>query len=311
MSNNMFYWFKTKFPIIVALLRALKFKYYNYIGKNNPIKLASILYNKAHPGYTLDILNPSNFDEKINWLKFNSDTSLWSEYADKYKVRDFVKSRGLYHTLNTIYGIYEKADDIEWDCLPSKFVVKSTNGASGVQIMIVQNKSNINKKKAGKIFNSWLSYTSPLFLAEPHYLKIKPRILIEKYLEDGKNSSSLVDYKFNCFNGKVYSIFFCSDREENSVKYSVYDLNWNLYPQKITPKYRTTKVFSKPKSLQKMIEYSSILSKGFPFVRVDWYEINGEPVFSELTFTPGGGYQQFYTMEYLKELGEKLQLPKK
>lgn len=135
--------------------------------------------------------------------------------------------------------------------------------------------------------------------------------MIEKYLEDNGNSVSLLDYKFNCFDGKVYSIFFCSDREfGKAVCYSVYDLDWKLYPEKMQPKYRTTKTYSRPSSLDKMIEYSKQLSQGIPYVRVDWYEIDGEPVFGEMTFTPAGGFQSFYSEEYRLELGQQMDMSK-
>lgn len=147
--------------------------------------------------------------------------------------------------------------------------------------------------------------------AEYHYNKIVPRLMVEKLLENKSDSSSLLDYKFNCFDGRVYSIFFCSDREfGKSVCYSVYDLEWNLYPEKMKSRYRTEKVFPRPDSLEKMIEYSKQLSQGIPYVRVDWYEIDGNPIFGEMTFTPAGGFQSFYSMEYLQELGEQLDLSK-
>ena len=110
-----------------------------------------------------------------------------------------------------------------------------------------------------------------------------------------------MDYKFNCFDGKVYSIFLCYGRSNGSVHHSIYDKDWNIHHECMTSIHHHNEIFPKPNSFEKMIEYSEILSKGFPFVRVDWYEIEGTPVFSEMTFTPGGGYFRNYTMEYLGE----------
>lgn len=310
MRTNLKKIIKKNFNILAKLYRLFKFSYFGLLGRIDPVKLAKLLYRIAHPGYHMNLSNPINFDEKINWLKFYSDTSTWSKLTDKYSVRTYVKDKGLGFTLNPLYGVYDNANQIDFDKLPNQFVLKSTNGGSGVQVIIVRDKKTLDITKVKKILTSWLNKVSPLYLAEPHYLKIKPRLLAEKYLEDDKKSSSIIDYKFNCFNGVVYSVFLCSDREKDSVKYSVYDLKWKLYPEKVIPEYRTDVSYPKPVSLGKMIEYSKTLSQGFPFVRIDWYEINNEPVFSEMTFTPGGGYQQFYTMEYLNELGAQLNLPK-
>ncbi|PXZ43550.1 hypothetical protein DMB45_09380 [Sanguibacteroides justesenii] len=295
----------------LPLYRKFRDGYYAKIGKKDPEELAAILFKKCH-GYRMDLENPSDIDEKINWLKFNTNTDKWSELTDKYLARQYVENKGLGHTLNTIYGVYEKSEDINFETLPESFVIKLTNGGGGKYVKLVQNKGNLNITYLRKELNEWLKYPFGLISAEPHYLKIKPRILIEKYLNsDLKDENSLVDYKFNCYNGKAYSVFLCSDRIKEKVNYSIYDLNWNLQPEKITAHYRTHKIYPQPVSFDKMLAYSEILAKEFPLIRVDWYEINGEPVFSEMTFTPGAGFQTYYTPEYRQELGAQLVLPGK
>lgn len=296
---------------LLPLYRRIRDERYAKIGKKNPQRLAEILFRKYH-GRNINWENPEDIDEKINWLKFNTNTTLWSELTDKYSVRQFVEEKGLGHTLNQIYAVYDRVEDIRLEALPDDFVLKLTNGGGGMFVKIIHDKKEIEIEKLKKNLNQWIEYPYGLITAEPHYLSIKPRIIAEKYLESElEGELSLVDYKFNCYNGKAYSVFLCSDRVGEKVNYSIYDLNWNLHPDKIAPHYRTHKIFPKPKSFDKMLRYSEILAKDFPIVRVDWYEINGEPVFSELTFTPGGGFQTYYTTAYLKELGRQLVLPDK
>jgi len=296
--------------VIFRILKKIRLGYLRILGTINPILLAKVLYYKVHKT-SMNLDNPKNLDEKINWMKFYSDTSPWSILADKYKVRDFIISKGLSTTLNDIYGIWDNSDDIQFNLLPSSFVFKTTNGSSGVQVMIVKDKSSLDMDKTKKILNRWLKYNNPFFLAEPHYLKIKPQIIAEKLLIDSNNRSSLIDYKFHCFNGHVESILVCTDRIDGHAYKAIYTLDWEILPNAL----RNTKIMNisiaRPKSLDLMIEYSQILSKGFPYVRVDWYEINNNPVFSELTFTPAGGYNTTMNIEYLNYLGSLLELPVK
>lgn len=297
---------KQRFPWLCGRLHECREAYYMFLGKHFPERLIRIWYKHVYKvGINLD--NPQTIDEKINWMKLHSDTSLWTRCADKYEVRRYVEEHGLGFTLNELYGVYDDAFEIDFDALPQSFVIKSTNGGGGKAVLIVEDKSTIDYASVRKKINGWLKEKVGCRYYEPQYMKMKPRLLVEKYLSPSQGEASLVDYKFNCFNGQAYSVFLCSDRKfYDSVHYSIYDLDWNLHPDSIVPGYRTEKVYPKPSSLDKMIEYSNILSEGIPFVRVDWYEIDGKPVFSEMTFTPGGAFQHFYSKEYLLELGSKI-----
>lgn len=299
---------KKRFPRISKILHSCRERYYLFLGKYYPKKLIKVWYKLVY-NRNINLVNPRTLDEKINWMKLHSDLSLWVRCADKYTVRQYVEEHGLGHLLNKIYGVYEKVDDIDFDAFPQSFVLKTTNGGGGKNVLIVKNKNNLDLDKTKEQLSEWLKQDVGYRYYEPHYTKIKPRIIAEKFLKPNNNDVSLVDYKFNCFDGRVYSVFLCSDRVfNNSVHYSVYDLDWNILPQNITSKYRTDKVYPKPASFNKMIEYSRILSKGIPYVRIDWYEIDNEPVFSEMTFTPGGAFQHFYSDDYLNELGDQLHL---
>ena len=300
---------KKLFPKTWGLFHNCKERYYLFLGKHFPKKLVKVWYKQIH-NTEIDLVNPRTIDEKINWMKFHSDLSIWSRCADKYEVRHYVEECGLGHVLNEIYGVYDRAEDIDFDALPDSFVLKTTNGGGGKQVLLVKDKAKLDVNRTRKLLRGWLKQKAGYRYYEPQYFPIKPRILAEKYLLPNPGESSLNDYKITCFDGKAYDVVLCSDRKLNeSVCFSVYNLDWQLRTNCIAPDYSTDVVFPKPRSFEKMIAYSNILSKGIPFVRIDWYEINGEPILSEMTFTPGGGFQRLFTDEHARELGDQLKLP--
>lgn len=284
--------------------------YYRYLGKTNPRKLASIRYTKLM-GKPLDWENPIDINEKINWLKFNSDTSLWPILADKYRVREYLKTKGLEHTLNKLYGVWEDPDDIDFDELPDKFVLKSNNGYATV--LLVENKKALNIQETRQMLHTWLKKQYGYETAEPHYLKIKPVIIAEEFLEESNsNSFSLIDYKVHCFNGKAYCIKLCYDRKiHHAPKFEIYTTDWQFQPDKVTPTFRGDKLFPRPEKLEEMLHYSEILAQGHPCIRVDWYIVNNKLYFGEATMTPAAGYISFYSKDYLNELGMQIDLKKK
>lgn len=309
---------KEKLRIIFYPLFFVKRKLYNhyirYLGLHNPKKLASIL----HYDYCkrqIDWDNPKDLNEKINWLKFNSDTSLWSELSDKYAVRQYIEKVGLGDMLVKLYGVWDTVKDIDFEELPQSFVLKSTNGSGTV--LVVQDKNELNLIEVREMLNKWLTESFGILTAEPHYFPIKPRIIAEELLINDKRdvSSSLIDYKFWCFHGEPYSVWSCSNRKIGAETYvASHDLNWNIYPEHsvFVDHYRKCENnIPKPKSLDKMIEACKLITNNLPQVRLDFYEVNDIPYFGEMTFTSSGGYMDFYTHEYLLELGSKINLHKK
>lgn len=299
---------KAYFPFIFNGLKKIQQKYYVYLGKHNPrLLIEKLYYNFYHRKINLE--NPKDIDEKVNYLKLYGDTKLWSLCADKYEVRKYVEKLGLGHTLNEVYGVYNSPEEINIDSLPDSFVIKTTNGGGGNSVMIVSDKSSFNYKQAVKTLRKWMKIPMGYKYGEKHYNSIKPRLIVEKLLSQGNGGKSLIDYKFHCFDGKAYSIDILYDREFGKQVFTmVYDLEWNAHPETLCTKYGVELKSSKPKSLDDMIKYSEILSKGIPYVRVDWYEIEGKPVFGEMTFTPCGGFQTDYTRKFLEELGDQMDI---
>lgn len=265
-----------------------------------------------HLGYKIDWDHPLDINEKINWLKIYSDTSLWTELADKYKVRSYVENKGLGYMLVPLLGKWDSVESIQWASLPDKFVMKINNGSG--DILICNNKNDLNTFEWERRFKSLFSKPFGYVMGEPHYDAIKPCIIAEELLDHTQQdiqSTSLIDYKVWCFNGKPHSIWVCTNRTKERVFVASYDLDWNYHPEHSisTSHYiLSTKLVPKPQCLDEILNAAKILSEGFPEVRVDFYVINNRPYFGEMTFSSNAGYMQFYTKEFLLELGNNINL---
>lgn len=271
---------------ILYPLVMLRRRHDNYLKKHNPEKLFSI-YNKRATGKKLDIDNPHTLYDKIVYMAFKTDTSEWSRLADKVCVREYVKECGYGENLPKLYGTWERSADIDYDILPKAFVIK-TNHASATNIL-VKDKNKIDKNKINKQLDTWLKWDYGYDTCQPHYSRIKPLILAEEFLIDEKGKDSLVDYKFYCVNGKPLYIIVYTDRIPNShdMKRTIYDMEWNLHQEFLGKCAIPGSDLEKPKSFDLMKEIAAKLSSNFPFVRIDFYEINQKPIFGEMTFTPG------------------------
>lgn len=299
--------------MIQKIRKALSMYKLKVIARLYPQYLANEVYKSVFKK-DIDWNNPKDLIEKIYWLQLNTDTSLWTLCADKYRVRAFVEERGCGEILNELYGKWDNANEIEFDKLPNSFVLKINNSCG--QIILVKDKTNLDYDKIRKQLNEWLKSDYGYVGAQLHYTRIKPCIIAEKILENKDNkSSSLVDYKIWCFDGKPECILVASERTWNDKgidKYSLsmYDTQWNNISKKALNedgKHYNGCDVEKPSSFGLMLDYARILSKGFKEVRVDFYEIDSKPIFGELTFTTGYGS---YKKEFYEYLGSKISLEK-
>ena len=265
----------------------------------------------AQFGHKIDWDNPRDINEKIQWLICYSDTSEWTRLADKYRVREFVKERGLEHILTHLYGAWDNANKIDFDALPDKFVLKCNHDSGSTTI--IDKLEGYDKHELINYYNNRLKQKFGYYSCEPFYNKIKPLIIAEEFLSpESPSARSIVDYKIWAFNGRVESIWACYNRTEEATYVNIFDLDWNCHPEYsiFTEHYRDGKGLAPcPKHLDEMIHAASVLSKGFPQVRADFYEVRGKLFFSEMTFTSLYGRMNFYTNEYLVKLGDLIELP--
>lgn len=257
----------------------------------------------------LNTKNPQHFYDKVAYLAFHTDTTVWSSLADKLKVRDYVAGKGYADNLPRLYGFWNSADKIDFDILPNQFVLK-TNNASNTNL-IVRDKHTLNPDEVRSRFRKWLKWNYGRETAQPHYCRIKPMILAEELLLDEdttKKGEWLTDYKFFCFNGVPHTVHLMKDRKGNihSVREQFYDMDWQSHPEYSNGNDEIiTETVDKPVSFEIMKQMASALSEGFPFVRVDFYQINGKPVIGEMSFTPG---VESFSPILSKILGDNLQL---
>lgn len=285
-----------------------------FMGNHFPTTLLKIRYWYVFKT-PLNLKNPKDINEKILWGKLYSDTSRWTELADKRKVRDYVESMGLGDTLVKLYATWYRKEDVNFDELPETFIIKANNGDGKGTNKIIR-KSELTPKKSKEyidLIGQWLRRKNIGALhAEPHYKHMPPCVIAEEVLPFEAGATSLTDYKIWCFNGKAYYICVYSDRSEqgDSAEYMVYDKRWNAHPEvcAINPDFRKAKLIPKPKNFERMIEIAERLSQGFPELRVDLYNIDGKIYFGELTFTSQGGFMDYFTPDFKMELGSRFNI---
>jgi hypothetical protein len=256
----------------------------------------------------LNLKNPVRFTEKIQWYKLNYRNTLMPICVDKYKVREYIKSKDLESILNELYGVYDEPEEINFDILPDRFVIKTTDGTGGENIFICKDKATLNIPGLIKMLKQWKNKKDINVGREWAYTQIKEsKYIIEKYLENEDNpEAGIVDYKIFCFDGEPYYIVVDINRYIGHRR-NFYDLNWNnLNIESDCPIF--DRKFPCPDNFLKMLKIASILSGNFPFVRVDLYNIDGKIVFGELTFYPWSGYVQWHPDAFDFELGACLEI---
>lgn len=257
----------------------------------------------------LNLEDPQTFNEKLQWLKLNDQHEEYTQMVDKYEAKKYVSSIiGEEYIIPTL-GVYDSFDEIGFSKLPSQFVLKCTHNSGGV--IICKDKDVLDIDGARKQVNKWLKKNPYWKNREYPYKNVKPRIIIEQYMED-ESGYELKDYKFFCFNGDAKYIFVASDRGKvnEETKFDFYDIEWkhlsftNGHPN-------SNKKMVKPENYDKMVEISQKLSQGIPHVRVDLYNIHGNIYFGELTFFHWSGLTPFVPEEWDYKFGEWLKLPHK
>ena len=253
----------------------------------------------------LNLHSPCTFNEKLQWLKLYDRNPEYTKMVDKYEAKRYVADIIGQEFIIPTLGVYDKFDEIDFDKLPEQFVIKCTHDSGG--IIICKDKSKLDIKKAKNKINRSLKTNYYYAGREWPYKNVKPRIIIEKYMEDSVDKD-LKDYKFFCFNGKVKFFKIDFERVLNH-KANYYDTDGNLLPfgEMVCPP-DFNKELKIPNNLKKMIELAEKLSKDTKFIRVDFYEIDNKIYFGELTFYPASGFGRFIPDEYDLILGNLLKL---
>ncbi|WP_308638439.1 ATP-grasp fold amidoligase family protein [Paenibacillus silvisoli] len=254
-------------------------------------------------GKSIDLNNPETFNEKIQWMKLYDRNPLMTKCADKYAVRSYVEEKIGKGILNTLYGVYEKVEDIDLSALPNSFVIKVNHGSG--QNILCRDKSQMDFNQAFSRIKDYMNTNHYYYGREWAYKNIKPLIIIEEYLDD--HGRPPADYKILCFHGKPEIIQIDLDRFGDHRR-NYYNVDWTQMDLRFI-KDNSSEAVPKPQHLDEMLRYAAALAEGFFFVRIDFYNFDGKLYFGEMTFYPNNGIGTFYPVENNKMMGSKLKLP--
>jgi hypothetical protein len=259
----------------------------------------------------LNLKNPQTLSDKVTYLFLHKSTALVSACTDKWAVREYIARKELADILiPAAGGPWNKAQDIDFEALPARFILKATHGCKMNYLVTDKNKLDVPACK--RTLQTWLNTTYGTYSLEPHYRSITPRVYAEKLLDA---PGGLADYKIHCLNGVPQFILVCSERNAQGsrmqVKLDLFDTQWNCLNRFLQPSGLETAGSGrqeKPQLLEKMLAVSRTLSADFPFVRVDLYEVDGKIYFGELTFSPACGVFPYFTDEFIAQTGQQLKI---
>lgn len=275
-----------------------------------PDKTMIQLQYKIKTGRKLNLKNPKRYTEKLQWYKLYYRDPLMTRCSDKYEVRSYVKEKGLEKYLTNLYGVYKNFEDINFEILPNSFAIKYTNGSGNNYF--VKNKKSENMDVIKNTIKGWVSKQRIHYGREWCYYNVQPRIIIEELIERDENND-IPDYKFFCFNGKVKYLYIMVDYVDNheNGRCSFFTPEFLQLPYRRSEYKEINRTISKPENFNEMIAVAEKLSKDFPHVRVDLYNIKGRIIFGELTFYSASGYTVFTPDEFDYELGRQFIMPYK
>lgn len=281
-------------------------RFLRWISRALPDKAyVRVLYFRSHRRF-LSLRRPRTFDEKLQWYKLYYRDPLMTTLSDKFAVRLYLEAGGHGGLLNELYGVYDRAEDVDFAALPARFVLKATHG-SGMNI-ICRDKRSFDANGARALMKRWLRTNYFYSGRQWAYKDIRPRLICEKYLEN-EEFGELLDYKFYCYGGHPQVLWVCSGRYgARGVSYNAYDMEWNrLHVFKGKP--GSDLAIERPENFAAMVAVARELCGRFPFVRVDLYSISGKLTFGEFTFYPDSGVIPFTPDSYNYFFGDPFVLP--
>lgn len=241
-------------------------------------------YITHHP---CNLKNPTRYTEKLQYLRLYvyPKDPLVSKCAGRVGVREYLKEKGHEDLLVPILGIYDRFDDIDFDALPNSFVLKTTH--SSQWNLLVRDKGKLDIPAAKKMFAKWLKKDYGKFTMERHYSPIKPQIIIEEFL--GDTITLPTEYKIHVFNGVAKNLYVVTGRGTD-IRYTQLYIDWTPFDGSQFNGWKKADVCPpRPENFDEMVALAEELCKPFPFVRADFYCVDGKIYFSEMTFTPAKG----------------------
>ena len=263
---------------------------------------------RANMGKELNLEQPVTYTEKLQWLKLYDQRPEYTRMVDKYEVKKYVAEKLGEEYIIPVIGVWERVEDIDFDALPQRFVLKTTHDSGG--IVICKDKDTLDIPAAQKKLRYFLNRDYFDHKREWPYKHVKHRIIAEPYMEDSR-FAELRDYKFFTFGGvpKVLYIAQGRGRGEPTVA-DFFDMDFNHLPFAIDHDMAATPP-EKPERFEEMKRFAALLSEGTPQLRVDFYEVDGRIYFGEMTFFHCSGLNPFHPEEWDRIFGDWVELPPK
>ena len=262
---------------------------------------------KASLGTELNLDQPSSFNEKLQWLKLYDHQPEYTKMVDKYLVRKYVAETIGERYLIPLIGVWNSPDEIDFESLPNQFVLKC-NHNSGLGMCICKDKSKLDIQKVRDELRKGLADDFYYLGREWPYKNVERKIICEKYMTDGNDQLS--DYKIHNFNGSPRIILVCRDRfKESGLTEDFFSEKWEHLDIHRPGNPNSRHLIPKPSELDEMLLLAKQLSKNIPFVRTDFYTIDGKVYFGEITFYPASGFEKYEPESIDKQFGEWLKLP--
>lgn len=272
-----------------------------------PDKLFLKLIFWVRTGKKLNLKNPYTYNEKLQWLKLYDRKYKYTDMVDKYAVKKYVSDIIGEKYVVPLLGVWDSVEDVDFDKLPEKFVLKATHNSGG--IVICRDKTTLDIETVKNKLSTILKKNYFFYLREWPYKNVKPRIIAEKLMENSKQkeNTNLNVYKIFCFDGKPEIIQTIQNDKTPDETIDYFDISWKLLDLKQSfPNSKTP--LEKPSTLEEMLSLAAKLSKGVAFLRVDFYDVDEEIYFSEFTFYSDSGMANFYPEDWNRRLGELINI---
>lgn len=276
----------------------------NVLPDKTYLKLAyKSIFNKP-----LQLENPITMNEKLQWLKLYDRKKIYVSQVDKYEVRKYIKQKLGEKYLIPLLGVWDDPEEIDFDSLPDKFVLKC-NHNSGLGMCICKDKNSFDVEEAKRNLKRGIKQNYYIETREWPYKDVTRKIIAEQYMTDTPDSEEFTDYKFYCYNGYVDAVMVCLDRSTGDTKFYFFDREWKLkrYNKRgrMAPENFT---LPKPKHIDEMFSIAETLSVGYPFVRIDLYSTEEQVYFGEITLFPDSGFDPNRLPEIDEKFGNMIDL---
>ena len=286
--------------------RETRLKILNAIPLPDRVMIPLMYRIKLHK--RLHLKHPVTFNEKMQWIKLYDRRPEYTVMVDKLRVRDYVAEKIGAEHLIPLLGHWDQYEDVDFSALPDQFVLKCNHDSGSVKI--VKDKKAIPQEEYRAFFDARLRANPYKYGREWPYKGVKPCIIAEKLMEDSAGKGELTDYKIHCFSGEPRAVQVISDRfSPDGIKNDFYSLDWKNMGIRRGTMGNADHAAPRPEQLPELLALAKKLAEGIPFVRTDFYVIDGKIYFGEITFFPASGFNPFTPEKWDRILGDWIRLP--